>query len=202
MDVQQAILQRRSTRGFEKTPLTQQEIDTLVQAALAAPSAMNKQPWHFAFVKDAGLLKEFNALAREHMLKNGPAPLRPRFEDPNYELLMGAPLFVILSTDPTGDGPFTGVDCGIAVENLALSAKGMGLGSVIIMEATLSFLGLGVKFPFASWGNIISDVNNTHVLTTYWFIWIPAGVLLLLTVLAFNLVGDGLRDAFDPKMKR
>ena len=78
----------------------------------------------------------------------------------------------------------------------------MGLGSVIIMEATLSFLGLGVKFPFASWGNIISDVNSTHVLTTYWFIWIPAGVLLLLTVLAFNLVGDGLRDAFDPKMKR
>ncbi len=78
----------------------------------------------------------------------------------------------------------------------------MGLGSVIITEATLSFLGLGVKFPFASWGNIINDVNNTHVLTTYWFIWIPAGLLLLLTVLAFNLVGDGLRDAFDPKMKR
>lgn len=78
----------------------------------------------------------------------------------------------------------------------------MGLSSVIITEATLSFLGLGVKFPFASWGNIINDVNNTHVLTTYWFIWIPAGLLLLLTDLAFNLVGDGLRDAFDPKMKR
>ncbi|MCQ2439885.1 MAG: ABC transporter permease [Oscillospiraceae bacterium] len=78
----------------------------------------------------------------------------------------------------------------------------MSLGSVIITEATLSFLGLGVKFPFASWGNIINDVNNTYVLTTYWFIWIPAGTLLLLTVLAFNLVGDGLRDAFDPRMKR
>ena len=78
----------------------------------------------------------------------------------------------------------------------------MGLGSTIIMEATLSFLGLGVRFPFASWGNIINDVNDTHVLTTYLFIWIPAGVLLLATVLAFNLVGDGLRDAFDPKMKR
>lgn len=78
----------------------------------------------------------------------------------------------------------------------------MGLGSTIITEATLSFLGLGVKFPFASWGNIINDVNDTFVLTTYWFIWIPAGVLLLLTVLAFNIVGDGLRDAFDPKMKR
>ena len=78
----------------------------------------------------------------------------------------------------------------------------MGLGSTILTEATLSFLGLGVRFPFASWGNIINDVNNTHVFTTYLFIWIPAGVCLLTTVLAFNLVGDGLRDAFDPKMKR
>ena len=78
----------------------------------------------------------------------------------------------------------------------------MSLGSTIITEATLSFLGLGVKFPFASWGNIMNDVSNSYVLTSYWFIWIPAGLLLLLTVLAFNLVGDGLRDAFDPKMKR
>lgn len=78
----------------------------------------------------------------------------------------------------------------------------MSLGSTIIMEATLSFLGLGVKFPFASWGNIINDVNNAYVMTHYWFIWIPAGVCLLITVLGFNFVGDGLRDAFDPKMKR
>ncbi len=78
----------------------------------------------------------------------------------------------------------------------------MSLGSTIITEATLSFLGLGVKFPFASWGNIINDVNDIYVLTNYWFVWIPAGLCLLLTVLAFNLVGDGLRDAFDPKMKR
>ncbi|MBQ6067704.1 MAG: ABC transporter permease [Clostridia bacterium] len=78
----------------------------------------------------------------------------------------------------------------------------MGLGTTIILEATLSFLGLGVRFPFASWGNIINDVNNVFVLTHYWNIWIPAGVLLLMTVLAFNIVGDGLRDAFDPKMKR
>ena len=78
----------------------------------------------------------------------------------------------------------------------------MSLGGVILTEAVLSFLGLGVKFPFASWGNIINDVNNTYVLSNYLFIWVPAGVCLLLTVLAFNLVGDGLRDAFDPKMKR
>ncbi|MBQ6425192.1 MAG: ABC transporter permease [Clostridia bacterium] len=78
----------------------------------------------------------------------------------------------------------------------------MGLGGTILTESSLSFLGLGVRFPFASWGNIINDVNDTYVLQHYLFIWIPAGVLLLATVLAFNLVGDGLRDAFDPKMKR
>lgn len=78
----------------------------------------------------------------------------------------------------------------------------MSLGSTILTEATLSFLGLGVKFPFASWGNIMNDVGNIHVLTSYWFIWIPAGICLVLSVLGFNFAGDGLRDAFDPKMKR
>lgn len=78
----------------------------------------------------------------------------------------------------------------------------MSLGSTILTEATLSFLGLGVKFPFASWGNIINDVNDAFVMTHYWFVWIPAGICLLIAVLGFNFVGDGLRDAFDPRMKR
>ena len=78
----------------------------------------------------------------------------------------------------------------------------MDLGSIILTEATLSFLGLGVKFPYASWGNIINAVNDSYVMTHFWFEWIPAGFLILLTVLGFNFVGDGLRDAFDPKMKR
>ncbi len=78
----------------------------------------------------------------------------------------------------------------------------MGLGSVILAEATLSFLGLGIKYPAASWGSIINAVNDSYVMTNYLFVWIPAGMLILLTVLAFNFIGDGLRDAFDPKMKR
>ena len=78
----------------------------------------------------------------------------------------------------------------------------MGLGDVILMEATLSFLGIGVKFPYASWGNIVNAVNDVYVLTNFWFVWIPAGFLILITALGFNFVGDGLRDAFDPKMKR
>ena len=78
----------------------------------------------------------------------------------------------------------------------------MSLGGIIITEATLSFLGLGVKYPLASWGSIINAANSIHVLRNYGFIWIPAGFLIVLTVLGFNFVGDGLRDAFDPKMKR
>jgi len=77
-----------------------------------------------------------------------------------------------------------------------------GLGGVIITEATLGFLGLGVKYPLASWGSIINVASDAFVMTNFWFMWIPAGLLILLTVLGFNFVGDGLRDAYDPKMKR
>ena len=78
----------------------------------------------------------------------------------------------------------------------------MGLGSIILAEATLSFLGLGIKYPLASWGTIINSSSNLYVMTNCWYLWIPAGLLIVLTVLGFNFVGDGLRDAFDPKMKR
>jgi len=77
-----------------------------------------------------------------------------------------------------------------------------GLGGIIITEATLGFLGLGVKYPLASWGSIINVSSDAYVMTNFWFMWLPAGLLILLTVLGFNFVGDGLRDAYDPKMKR
>lgn len=76
------------------------------------------------------------------------------------------------------------------------------LGSTILTEATLGFLGLGVKYPMASWGSIVNQATDMHIMSTAPWIWIPAGLLILLTVLGFNFVGDGLRDAFDPKMKR
>lgn len=78
----------------------------------------------------------------------------------------------------------------------------MSLGGVVITEATLSFLNLGLKYPLASWGTIINAASNIYTMTNYWYLWIPAGMLILVTVLGFNFVGDGLRDAFDPKMKR
>ncbi|MDR0396246.1 MAG: ABC transporter permease [Oscillospiraceae bacterium] len=78
----------------------------------------------------------------------------------------------------------------------------MSLGGIIITEATLSFLGMGLKYPLASWGTIINAATNIYTMTNFWYLWIPAGMLILITVLGFNFVGDGLRDAFDPKMKR
>ncbi|MDR0324859.1 MAG: ABC transporter permease [Oscillospiraceae bacterium] len=78
----------------------------------------------------------------------------------------------------------------------------MTLGGIIITEATLSFLGLGVRYPLASWGNMVTNVNDPYIMITYLNTWVPAGMLILITVLGFNFIGDGLRDAFDPKMKR
>jgi len=78
----------------------------------------------------------------------------------------------------------------------------MGMGGVIITESTLSFLGLGVKHPLATWGTMINSVSSASAMAHYAFIWIPVGLLICLTVIAFNFVGDGLRDAYDPKAKR
>lgn len=76
-----------------------------------------------------------------------------------------------------------------------------GLGGVILTESTLSFLGLGVKPPLATWGTMINSVSSQAALENYYYIWIPVGMLICLTVIAFNFVGDGLRDAYDPKSK-
>lgn len=78
----------------------------------------------------------------------------------------------------------------------------MGLGGVILEESTLSFLGLGVKHPMATWGTMINSVSSASAMAHYAFIWIPVGLLICLTVIAFNFVGDGLRDAYDPRAKR
>lgn len=81
----------------------------------------------------------------------------------------------------------------------------LGLGSVILYESTLSYLGLGVPFPYAAWGTMIgatSGAAGKDILENYPNLWVPAGVCIILAVLAFNFVGDGLRDAFDPKAKR
>ena len=78
----------------------------------------------------------------------------------------------------------------------------MGLGSIILMEATLGYLGLGAPLGTATWGNIIQLAAQSEFRNSYPNMWLGAGICITLAILAFNFVGDGLRDAFDPKMKR
>lgn len=78
----------------------------------------------------------------------------------------------------------------------------LGLGSVILYESTLSYLGLGVQIPYAAWGTMISGAKDPIILSYYTNMWLPAGVMIVLAVLGFNFVGDGLRDAMDPKAKK
>ena len=78
----------------------------------------------------------------------------------------------------------------------------LGLGSVILMEATLGFLGIGAPVGTATWGNIIYLANDSIYRNYYPNLWLGSGICITLAILAFNFVGDGLRDAFDPKMKR
>lgn len=78
----------------------------------------------------------------------------------------------------------------------------MGLGSVILTEATLGFLGLGAPLGTPTWGTMINSATKMDILIGYPNFWVPAGICITLAILAFNFVGDGLRDAFDPKMKR
>jgi peptide/nickel transport system permease protein len=75
----------------------------------------------------------------------------------------------------------------------------LGVGGIIILEAALSFLGLGVRPPTPSWGVILSD--GRQYITKYPHIVISPGVMIVITVLAFNFLGDGLRDALDPRQR-
>jgi peptide/nickel transport system permease protein len=78
----------------------------------------------------------------------------------------------------------------------------LGIGGAILTESALSFLGLGVIAPTPSWGNMIQIVNDLFALQYRPWLWIPPGMCILLTVMSINLLGDGLRDALDPKLKK
>lgn len=80
-----------------------------------------------------------------------------------------------------------------------LVAGSLGAAAAILVEASLSFIGLGVQAPTASWGNMLLDAQTLTILQSMPWLWMPPGTLILTTVLAINFVGDGLRDALDPR---
>jgi len=78
----------------------------------------------------------------------------------------------------------------------------LGVATAILSEAGLSFLGLGVQQPLPSWGNMLSSAISLRVLILRPWLWLPPGLIIFLAVLAVNLLGDGLRDALDPRLKQ
>ena len=79
-------------------------------------------------------------------------------------------------------------------------AATLGIGNVIVLEAGLSFLGLGLQPPTPSWGSMVAD-GRANLLNAWWISTFP-GLAIVFTVVAFNLAGDGLRDALDPRLRR
>jgi peptide/nickel transport system permease protein len=76
----------------------------------------------------------------------------------------------------------------------------LALAQAILTEAALSFLGLGVQMPVPSWGGMMNSAQSLQVLEGQPWLWIPPGLAIAITVICANYVGDGLRDAFDPRM--
>jgi len=81
-------------------------------------------------------------------------------------------------------------------------AATFGMANAILLEASLSFLGLGVQPPTPSWGNMLTDAQSISVLDSMPWLWIPPGIMIALAVLSINFIGDGLRDALDPHFDR
>lgn len=134
-----AILSRRSNRGFTDKKLTEEQLSLLKECAIASPTARNMQSWHFSFVSDEKVIAQVEnetlniiyAGEDEQTKKNTTARNRTVFYD--------APLVVFISSDPKNR--WSKIDAGIAVENLAIAAQSMGLGSVIIGLCAMAFEG-------------------------------------------------------------
>ncbi|MBU3197484.1 oligopeptide ABC transporter permease [Clostridium algidicarnis] len=79
-------------------------------------------------------------------------------------------------------------------------ASTLSIASGILTEASLSFLGMGVKPPQPSWGNMLASAQNMRTLQSEWWLWIPPGLCVFLTVMSINFMGDGMRDFLDPNV--
>jgi peptide/nickel transport system permease protein len=76
-----------------------------------------------------------------------------------------------------------------------------GVGEAILLEASMSFLGLGIQPPTPSWGSMLNDARTLSILEKLPWMWVSPGVMISLAVLSINFIGDGLRDALDPRQR-
>lgn len=132
MDVQEAIRTRRSVREFTSEPVDQSALRQLVDAAIQAPSAMNRQPWSFVVVRDKSLLARISREAKAHVLKTTPTGvlshhLEEMLGSPSFDIFYGAPSLIVIAA--VSESPWAVADCALAAQTLMLAARAAGLGS-------------------------------------------------------------------------
>lgn len=133
--VLEAIAARRSIRAYTDAQVTRAQLDAILQAGLEAPSARNSQPWHFTAVQDAALINRVNDAFKAQMDDE-------RFTAEGYSVFHHAPTVIFISSPaPEGGTHFAPADVGIAIENMALAAHSLGLGSVILGFPRMAFEG-------------------------------------------------------------
>jgi len=135
-EVLKAIMERNSCRDFFAEKLSDEQVEILINSALAAPSAMNLQPWHIIAVTDKSLIEEMDAAAMEHIKKD--AEWYSRMMDRGGKIFYDAPCIIFISKDGTD---YSQNDCGIVSQNIALAAHSIGLGSVICGMANIPLSG-------------------------------------------------------------
>jgi nitroreductase len=132
MDVNAAILGRRSVREYALGTIDEKTISALVDAAIHAPSAVNEQPWTFTVVRNQERLSRISAAAKIYMLATMPESshserFRSRLTNPDFHIFYHAPLLILISA--AEQGPWIVEDCALAAENLMLAAYAAGLGT-------------------------------------------------------------------------
>lgn len=137
--VLKAIAERRSTRGFKSVPLTEEQLNALIFAATASPSAMNLQSWHFTFCSDAAAILAVEEQVGKIIMTGEDDAAKQRMKSRNMKVFYDAPTVVFISSD-TQNG-WSMLDAGIAAENIVLAAQSMGLGSVIVGMCKIAFEG-------------------------------------------------------------
>ena len=143
MSVFEAILARHSVRAYTTQPLDRLTINTLLEAAVHAPTAMHEEPCAFVVVQDRQLLERLSERAKplfveevRHRTVQGISHSFEHFTRPDFDIFHGAGTLIVICTRPSG--PFVVADCWLAAENLMLAACEMGLGSCVVGSAAVA----------------------------------------------------------------
>jgi nitroreductase len=132
-----SIMSRRSIRQYKPEQIADAELQEILDAALAAPTAMNQQKWHFSVVQDGDLLSGMVKTIKDNMINSGIEFLAQRAGDPDFNPFYGAPTIVVVAGDEKGR--FIQLDCAMAAENIALAAESINIGSCVMTSPIFLF---------------------------------------------------------------